>query len=54
MQYGYLGLREQLAEWMSRRDGHTIDPAGIVLANGSTDGGIAVLGAALAEAARAE
>jgi 2-aminoadipate transaminase len=38
MQYGYLGLREQLAEWMSRRDGRTIDPAGVVLANGSTDG----------------
>jgi 2-aminoadipate transaminase len=38
MQYGYLGLREQLAEWMSRRDGRMIDPAGVVLANGSTDG----------------
>ena len=38
MQYGYLGLREQLAEWMSRRDGRAIDPEGVVLANGSTDG----------------
>ncbi len=38
MQYGYLGLREQLAEWMSRRDGRAVDPQGVVLANGSTDG----------------
>ena len=38
MQYGYLGLREQLAEWMSERDGRAVDPDGVVLANGSTDG----------------
>ena len=38
MQYGYLGLREQLAAWTSRRDDRAIDPAGVVLANGSTDG----------------
>jgi len=38
MQYGYLGLREQLAVWMTRRDGRAVDPEGVVLANGSTDG----------------
>ena len=38
MQYGYLGLREQLAAWMTRRDGRAVDPEGVVLANGSTDG----------------
>ena len=34
MRYGSLGLREQLAAWMSRRDGRPIDPNGVVLANG--------------------
>jgi 2-aminoadipate transaminase len=38
MQYGYLGLREQVAAWMGRRDGREVDPEGVVLANGSTDG----------------
>jgi 2-aminoadipate transaminase len=38
MQYGFVGLREQLAEWMSRRDGRAIHPEGVLLANGSTDG----------------
>ncbi|CAB4754847.1 unannotated protein [freshwater metagenome] len=38
MQYGYLGLRDELARWMARRDGRELDPEGIALVNGSTDG----------------
>ena len=28
MQHGYLGLREQLAEWITRRDGRAVEPDG--------------------------
>src|SRR4051794_1044447 len=38
MQYGYVGLREQLALWMARRDGRNVGSDGVTLVNGSTDG----------------
>ena len=38
MQYGYIGLREQLAQWMARRDGRNVGSTGVALVNGSTDG----------------
>jgi 2-aminoadipate transaminase len=38
MQFGYVGLREQLAQWMARRDGRNVGSSGVALVNGSTDG----------------
>src|SRR5437879_5566762 len=38
MQYGYLGLRQALAERMARRDGRNVGSDGVLLAQGSTDG----------------
>jgi len=38
MQYGYVGLRAQLAQWMARRDGRDVGRDGVALVNGSTDG----------------
>ena len=38
MQYGYVGLREELAQWMARRDGRNVGSDGVALVNGSTDG----------------
>lgn len=38
MQYGHLGLRSELAAWMSRRDRRARTADEIVLVNGSTDG----------------
>jgi 2-aminoadipate transaminase len=38
MQYGALGLREQLAAWTGARDRCGRDPSSIALVNGSTDG----------------
>ncbi len=38
MQYGYRGLREEIARWMARRDGRLIPAEGVALVNGSTDG----------------
>jgi len=38
MQYGYVGLRAQLAQWMARRDGRNVGRDGVALVNGSTDG----------------
>ena len=38
MHYGYLGLRRELARWMARRDARELDPRGVALVNGSTDG----------------
>jgi 2-aminoadipate transaminase len=38
MTYGHIGLREQLAWWMARRDGTDLDAQQVLLVNGSTDG----------------
>jgi 2-aminoadipate transaminase len=38
MQYGYVGLRNELAAWMAQRDGRRLPVDGITLVNGSTDG----------------
>jgi 2-aminoadipate transaminase len=38
MQYGYVGLRAELARWMARRDGRDVGVRGVLLVNGSTDG----------------
>jgi 2-aminoadipate transaminase len=38
MHYGYLGLRRELVRWMARRDARELDPRGVALVNGSTDG----------------
>ena len=38
MQFGALGLRRALAAWMTRRDDRRVDPDGVLLAQGSTDG----------------
>ena len=38
MQYGYLGLREELAAWMAKRDGRRLPASGVTLVNGSSDG----------------
>src|SRR5689334_7572179 len=35
MQYGYVGLRTQLAQWMARRDGRDVGGDGVTLVNGS-------------------
>ena len=38
MQYGFLGLRQQIANWIARRDGRTLLDKGVLLANGSSAG----------------
>ena len=38
MQYGYLGLRQALADRLARRDGRNVGSDGVVLVHGSTDG----------------
>jgi 2-aminoadipate transaminase len=38
MQYGHLGLRSELARRTSERDDRPLDPFGVTLVNGSTDG----------------
>ncbi|MCD9625522.1 PLP-dependent aminotransferase family protein [Rhabdothermincola salaria] len=38
MQYGHLGLRAELARRLAERDERALDPAGVTLVNGSTDG----------------
>lgn len=38
MQYGHLGLRAELARRLSDRDGRDLDPSGVTLVHGSTDG----------------
>jgi 2-aminoadipate transaminase len=38
MQYGYLGLRQALADRLARRDGRSVGSDGVVLVHGSTDG----------------
>ncbi len=38
MRYGHTGLRAALAERLARRDGRSLDAAGVTLVNGSTDG----------------
>jgi 2-aminoadipate transaminase len=38
MLQGWIGLREELAAWIGRRDGRSLDATNVLLVNGSTDG----------------
>ena len=38
MQYGYIGLRAEIAKLLARQEGRDVSPEGVLLANGSTNG----------------